>query len=188
MSETVERHHDHTPRVERRDPPLRASEADSLTAYLDYHRDTLRMKVAGLDGEQLGRTLGPSTMTLGGLVKHLTLVEENWFSVVLAGNPFPAPWDTIDWTDDPDWEWRTGATDGPDALLSAYDATLARMDANIAAALARDGLDTLSVKPSRRGEGAFSLRWILLHMIEEYARHNGHADLLREAIDGEVGE
>jgi uncharacterized damage-inducible protein DinB len=188
MSETAEPHHDQAVRIERRDPPLRASEADTLTAYLDYHRDTLRMKVADLDRDQLGRTLGPSTMTLGGLVKHLTLVEENWFSVVLDDRPYSAPWDAIDWHDDPDWEWRTGATDGPDALLEAYEATVARMDANIASALARDGLDTLSVKTSRRGEGAFSLRWILLHMIEEYARHNGHADLLRESIDGQVGE
>jgi len=127
-------------------------------------------------------------MTLGGLVKHLTLVEENWFSVVLDDNPYPPPWDTIDWDADPDWEWRTGATDEPEALLAAYEDTVARMDANIAAALGRDGLDTLSVKTSRHGEGSFSLRWILLHMIEEYARHNGHADLLRESIDGQVGE
>jgi uncharacterized damage-inducible protein DinB len=178
MSDTVERH----------DPPLRGTESETLTAFLDYHRDTLRMKLAGLGHEEMGRTVGPSTMTLGGLVKHLTLVEENWFSVVLDGSPYPPPWDTIDWDADPDWEWRTGATDGPEALLSAYEDTVARMDANIAAALGRDGLDTLSVKTSRHGEGSFSLRWILLHMIEEYARHNGHADLLRESIDGQVGE
>jgi uncharacterized damage-inducible protein DinB len=170
------------------DPPLRAGEAESLLAFLDYHRATLRMKVAGLDTEQLGRTLGSSTMTLGGLVKHLTLVEDDWFSVVLEGNPADEPWDTVDWKNDPDWEWRTGATHGPEALMTAYDKTIARVDANIAAALARSGLDTLSVKEKRHAEGAFSLRWMLLHMIEEYARHNGHADFLRESIDGQVGE
>jgi len=177
-----------TETVERRDPPLRGGEADTLLAFLDYHRDTLRKKVAGLDRGQLGRTLGPSTMTLGGLVKHLTLVEENWFSVVLEGNPLPEPWGSVDWADDPDWEWRTGASDEPTDLLTAYDGTVGRMDAHIAAALERKGLDTESVKTSRHGGGAFSLRWILLHMLEEYARHNGHADLLRESIDGQVGE
>ena len=174
---------------ERVDPPLRAGEAETLLAFLDYHRDTFRLKVAGLDREQLGRTLPPSTMTLGGMVKHLTLVEEDWFSRVLDGTPYSEPWASVDWEGDPDWEWHTGATDGPEALLSAYDETLKRMDANIAAALDRAGLDTESVRPARHaGGGAFSLRWILLHMIEEYARHNGHADLLRESIDGQVGQ
>jgi uncharacterized damage-inducible protein DinB len=172
------------------DPPLRGGEAETLLAFLDHHRDTLRRKVAGLDREQLGRTVGPSTMTLGGLVKHLTLVEDSWFSVVLDGNPYAEPWAGVDWDADPDWEWRTGSMEEPDALLAAYDETVARVDRNIAAALERGGLDTLSVKPSRHhGDGgAFSLRWIVLHMLEEYARHNGHADLLRESIDGEVGE
>jgi uncharacterized damage-inducible protein DinB len=173
--------------IERVDPPLRGDEAETLVAYLDYHRDTLRRKVAGLDREQLGRTFGPSTMTLGGLVKHLTLVEDSWFSVVLKGNPYAEPWDAVDWDGDPDWEWRTGATDGPEALLAEYDATVDRVSAIVGDVIATDGLDALSAKQSRRGEGAFSLRWILLHMIEEYARHNGHADLLRESIDGEVG-
>ena len=175
--------------IERVDPPLRAGEAETVLAFLDYHRDTLRRKLDGLDRGQLGRTLPPSTMTLGGLVKHLTLVEENWFSRVLDDRPYGEPWSSVPWDDDPDWEWRTGATDGPEALLTAYEETVARMDRNIAAAIARGGLDTLSVRTSRHGEeGHFSLRWILLHMIEEYARHNGHADLLRESIDGEVGE
>ena len=171
------------------DPPLRGSEVDTLLAFLDYHRDTFLGKVSGLDAEQLGRRLAPSTMTLGGMVKHLTLVEENWLSRVLDDVPFSEPWASVDWDADPDWEWRTGATDGPEALLAAYEETVARMDAHIAAALARDGLDTLSVRPSRQdGAGQFSLRWILLHLVEEYARHNGHADLIRESIDGQVGE
>ena len=175
--------------VERRDPPLRAREAETVLAYLDYHRDTLRRKVAGLESAQLGRTLPPSTMTLGGLVKHMTLVEESWFSRVLEGNDLGEPWASVSWDDDPDWEWRTGATDDPARLRAAYDEIVSRVDTIIAAALDRDGLDALSARPSRRGEeGHFSLRWILLHMIEEYARHNGHADLIRESIDGQVGE
>jgi uncharacterized damage-inducible protein DinB len=173
---------------QRQDPPLRAGEAETLLAYLDYHRATLLQKVAGLDHEQLGRTLPPSTMTLGGLVKHLTLVEDSWFSVVLAGNPYAEPWDGIDWDADPDWEWRTGSTDGPEALLAAYADTVARVREIVDDVLARSGLDALSAKESRHGDGRFSLRWILLHMLEEYARHNGHADLFRESIDGQVGE
>jgi uncharacterized damage-inducible protein DinB len=188
MSEIVEPRHDQAQDAERRDPPLRSGEAEMLLAFLDYHRDTLRMKVAGLDREQLGRTLPPSTMTLGGLVKHLTLVEDNWFSVVLKGNPYAEPWDSVDWEGDPDWEWRTGAGDGPEALMAAYDETVGRVRRITEETIAADGLDALSDKTSRRGEGAFSLRWILLHMIEEYARHNGHADLIRESIDGQVGE
>jgi uncharacterized damage-inducible protein DinB len=177
-----------TDTIARRDPPSRAGEAETLVAFLDYHRDTLLMKVTGLDREQLGCTLAPSTMTLGGLVKHITLVEDNWFSVVLKGNPAAAPWDSVDWEGDPDWEWRTGSTDGPEALLAAYDETLGRVRRIVDDTIDTEGLDALSVRTSRRGEGAFSLRWILLHMIEEYARHNGHADLLRESIDGQVGE
>ena len=173
---------------DRVDPPLRAGEADTVVAFLDYHRDTLRMKVAGLDREQLGRTLAPSTMTLGGLVKHLTMVEDSWFSVVFRGNPRATPWDGIDWSAEPDWAWRTGATDGPEALLAAYEETVARVSGIVADAIVESGLDSQSAKPSRHGDGPFSLRWILMHMIEEYARHNGHADLLRESIDGQVGE
>jgi uncharacterized damage-inducible protein DinB len=170
------------------DPPLRAGEAETLVAFLDLHRTILRRKLAGLDREQIGRTIGPSTMTLGGLVKHLTLVEDNWFTTVLLGNPPAAPWDQIDWEDDPDWEWRTGSTDEPEALMPAYDETVARVRRNVETVLETDGLDAVSVKESRRGEGRFSLRWILVHMIEEYSRHNGHADLLRESIDGQVGD
>jgi hypothetical protein len=94
-----------------------------------------------------------------------------------------------DWDADHDWDWHRASGLGLDVLLPAYDETVARADRCIAEALEKAGLDAVSVKVSRRtGLGKFSLRWILLHMIEEYARHNGHADLLREAIDGEVGE
>ena len=188
MTDTVEPQPETRP-VTRVDPPLRAGEAETLLAFLDYHRDTLRMKVAGLDDEQLGRTLGPSTMTLGGLVRHLTLVEDSWFSVVLAGNDPAPPWDGVDWDADRDWEWHHAGDLGAAELMAAYDETVTRVDGCIAAALEKDGPAALSAKPARReGAGHFSLRWMLLHMIEEYARHNGHADLLRESIDGEVGE
>ena len=126
-------------------------------------------------------------MPLGGMMKHLALVEVGWFGKTLAGQPYLKLFDDVDWESDPDWEWRTAADDDPQELRMIYDDCVRRADAAIDEALARDGLDTESVGQSS-AEGAFKLRWIMLHMIEEYARHNGHADLLRESIDGQVGE
>jgi uncharacterized damage-inducible protein DinB len=171
-----------SPRV---DPPLRAGESETLLAYLDYHRATFRSKVDGVGPAGLAQRIEPSTMTLGGMMKHLTLVEESWFSRVLLGREFGAPWDGIDWESDPDWEWRTGERA---SLFAAFDAAVTQARADVGHVLEAGGLDALSQRESRNGSGRFSLRWILLHMIEEYARHNGHADLLREAVDGTVGE
>ena len=174
--------------IEHTDPPLRADETTTLLTYLDYHRDTLRLKTEGLDAEQLSTTLPPSTMTLGGMLKHLALVESSWFNDVLMGRPEVEPWASVDWEADVDWDWHSAAADNPEELRRLFDETLAASDAIVQEALADGGLDRLSVRESRRGEGAFSLRWILVHMIEEYARHNGHADLIRESIDGATGE
>ena len=128
-------------------------------------------------------------MTLGGLLKHLALVEDNWFSVVFLGNEDAEVWREVDWDADRDWEWHTAVQDSPDYLRRLFDEAVAASDVIIHEALAGpQGLDTASVRESRRGEGKFSLRWIVVHMIEEYARHNGHADLLRESIDGQTGE
>jgi uncharacterized damage-inducible protein DinB len=173
----------------RTDPPLRGTEAETLLAYLTYHRDTLRLKTGGLTQDQLSSTTAASTMTLGGLLKHLALVEDNWFSVVFLGSEDAEPWRGVDWDADRDWEWHTAARDSPDYLRGLFDEAVAASDAIITEALAGpDGLERLSVRESRRGNGKFSLRWILVHMIEEYARHNGHADLIRESIDGSTGE
>jgi uncharacterized damage-inducible protein DinB len=175
--------------IERVDPPLATDEVTMLRAFLDFHRDTLRRKTAGLTSDQLNATHPPSTMTLGGMRKHLALVEDNWFSVVLLGNDDAEPWRSVDWNADRDWEWHTAADDDPALLRSLFDESVAAADRCIDVALADGGLDRLSARESRHeGEGRFSLRWILLHMIEEYARHNGHADLIRESIDGETGE
>jgi len=172
------------------DPPLTASEVDTLRGYLDYHRDTLRMKTDGLGPEELARLHPPSTLTLGGLLKHAALNDDWWFVRVLEGRETEPDWVPAGVFDhDDDWELTSAATDDPDELRRIFDASRAGADAAIDRALANNGLDTLSVVTSRREAGqAFSLRWILLHMIEEYARHNGHADLIREAIDGVVGE
>nr|WP_098465258.1 DinB family protein [Isoptericola jiangsuensis] len=176
------------PTPDRVDPPLRGDEVATLRAFLDYHRDTLRRKVSGLDAAGLGTPLAPSSMTLGGLLKHLTYVESHWFAVILAGaDPLP-PFDAVDWAADPDWEWHSAADDSPAELRELFDAAVAASDVRLDAALAAGGPDTLSARESRHHGGRFSVRWILVHMVEEYARHNGHADLLREALDGQVGE
>jgi uncharacterized damage-inducible protein DinB len=173
---------------DRTDPPLRGDELATLRGFLDFHRDTLRRKTTGLDAAALSTALPPSTMTLGGLLKHLAYVESSWFAEVLDGaDPIP-PFDDVDWSADRDWEWRTAVHDSPAALRDLFDTAVAASDARLDAALATGGLDRLSVRESRPGEGRFSLRWILVHLVEEYARHNGHADLLREAVDGVVGE
>ena len=174
--------------IERTDPPLAADEATMLAAYLDYHRDTLRMKVDGLSADQLRRTHPPSTLTLGGLLKHLALVEVSWISEVLHGRPMGEPWDSADWDADPDWELHSASDDSPEELRQLMDDAVAQARRGIDEALSQGGLDNLSVTPSRRTGEQYSLRWILLHMIEEYARHNGHADLIRESIDGVTGE
>jgi len=172
----------------RTEPPLRAGEATTLRAFLDYHRDTLRWKTSGLSAAQLDTPLAPSPMTLGGLVKHLAYVESNWCSVVLAGHDPLPPFDTADWGQDRDWDWHSAATDSPEELRGTYDRTVAAADRLLDAALARDGLETLSAREDRHGGGRFTVRWILTHLVEEYARHNGHADLLRESIDGSTVE
>ncbi len=171
-------------------PPLAGDEVTTVRAYLDFHRDTLRWKVDGLTQEQLAQRLEPSTMTLGGMMKHLALVESHWFEVVLVGGEtMMHPFDAVDWEADPDWDWHSAVDDTPEQIRALFDEAVARSDRVVAEALATSaGLDTLSVRPSRRSGNPYSLRWILLHMVEEYARHNGHADLIRESIDGAAGD
>ena len=164
--------------------PYVGDERTVLTGFLAWHRATLRQKAAGLDAEQLLRTLPPSDLTLGGMVKHLAFVEDWWFGAVLLGAQ-GEPWASVDWEADEDWDWHSAADDTPEQLWSLYDETVARSDAAVRAS---ESLDRLAERRTQRTDQAISLRWILVHMIEEYARHNGHADLLRESIDGETGE
>ena len=166
------------------DPPETGTEADQLNAFLDVQRETILRKTEGLTREQLARPHPPSTLTLGGLLNHLALVEDSWFRVRFAGLPDDDLWAGVDWDADPDYEFRTAADVGPAELRRRYADACARSRAVVAAA---DGLDQLSVQV--RGNGRhFDLRWMMLHLIEETARHAGHADLLREAIDGATGE
>jgi hypothetical protein len=174
----------------RAQPPINGPEAGVLRGFLDYHRVTLRMKTDGLDGAQLDQALAPSPMTLGGLVKHLAYVEDWWFNQVFAGHPEPEPWASADWEADNDWDWHSAAQDSPEELHALLEASIAVSDRILTEALATsEGLDALSSVESRRLPGErYSLRWVLVHLIEEYSRHNGHADLIRESIDGAVGE
>jgi uncharacterized damage-inducible protein DinB len=169
------------------DPPLHGDEVTVLRSFLTYHRDTLRWKCSGLTQEQLAQPLAPTDMTLGGLMKHMAIVEAYWFDVILADRGYVAPFDGDD-VDDPEWEWVTARDDTPAQLRAWFDEAVVRADAFTDEALARDGLDAESVGKSRRLGTTFTLRWILVHMIEEYARHNGHADLIRESIDGQKGD
>jgi hypothetical protein len=176
--------------MERTEKPLRADEATSLRAFLDHHRDTFRWKCEGLTQEQLARPLAPSEMTLGGMIKHLAVVEQSWFEDDFLGLGLMPPYDAVDWDADEDWEWHTAKDDTPEELFALLDEARRRSDAVLDQALAPGGvgLDGLSFSEHPDGRGRFSLRWIILHMIEEYARHNGHADLIRESIDGQTGQ
>jgi len=168
----------------RTDPPETGTELDQLTSYLDLQRETLLLKAEGLDRQQMAQVHPPSTLTLGGLLNHLALVEDSWFVERFAGRPENELWAGIDWDADPDYEFRTAAEVEPDVLRRRYEEACARSREVVAAA---QGLEQLSVVPRRNG-ARFQLRWVLLHMIEETARHVGHADLIRESIDGTVGE
>jgi uncharacterized damage-inducible protein DinB len=174
--------------VGRPEPPLAGDEAATLLGFLDYQRATLEWKTRGLDDVGLRARTAASTMTLGGLLKHVTWVEDHWFSWALWGNERSEPWASVDWTADRDWEWNSAAADPPDALRALWAETIERSRLRTAEALADGGLDQLAVQAWPNVDEVPSLRWILVHMIEEYARHNGHADLLREAADGETGE
>lgn len=167
---------------QRVDPPFAADERTMLEAWLDYHRATLLLKCADLSPDDLRRrSVPPSTLSLLGLVRHMTDVERNWFARVLDGDAGAGP---LHWSqDDEDGDFDNVDTADADADLALYAAEVERCRARAAA---HGSLDVLGAR--RRDGHDVSLRWIYVHMIEEYARHNGHADLLRERIDGRTGE
>jgi uncharacterized damage-inducible protein DinB len=171
----------------RPEPPLAADEAATLLGFLEYQRATLAWKCAGLDAAGLQATVAASSMTLGGLLKHLAYVEDVWCSRRLHGRDPTPPWDTVDWKADPDWDWHSAAEDTPEQLHALWRDAVARSRSLVTQALADGGLERLARRGRRDGRTP-SLRWILVHLVEEYARHNGHADLLRESVDGLTGE
>ena len=167
--------------------PIAGDETTSLLGSLERQRRIFAWKCGGLDAAGLRAAHAPSSMTLGGLLKHLALVEDEYFSSRLPGRELGAPWSAVDWDADPDWEWHSAADDSPEQLMTLWQDAVARSRAEVTEALADGGLDHVARHTNSRGEVP-KLRRIMIDMIEEYARHAGHADLIRESVDGLVGE
>ncbi|WP_405570797.1 DinB family protein [Streptomyces sp. NBC_01167] len=164
---------------DRIDPPMRGDERETLRAYLDYHRATLAMKTEGLTDDELRRrSMPPSTLTLLGLVRHMAEVERTWFRRVINGEDIP-----LVWSDEGDYQVAYDASGSTGA--EAFAAWQTEIDHARRIEKEAASLDVTGYQP-RWGEDV-SLRLVMLHLIHEYARHNGHADFLREGIDGTVG-
>jgi uncharacterized damage-inducible protein DinB len=165
--------------------PLAGTEAQTLTGFLDYQRATLAWKCRGLDDDQLRTTLHPTAITLAGLLKHLARVEDYWFGCVIAEQPRLEPWASMPWAA----EWDNHVEHTGDELRALWSGRVEAAHQVVVTAMSATDDPLGTTHPAWGGDTAqVSLRWVLTHMIEEYARHNGHADLLREAIDGETGE
>jgi Protein of unknown function (DUF664) len=169
------------------EPPLAGTEVEQLIGALDCLRMTFRWKADDLDAAGLRTRIGVSELTLGGLLKHLALIEDHSSTTKLAGASPGTPWESADWDDDPSWEFHSAADDSPEELYALYDAAVERSRARFAKALADGGLDQLvhTAWPDGRH---INLRRLVCDLIEEYGRHTGHADLIREAVDERVGE
>lgn len=165
-------------------PKRHGDERSTLRATLDQQRASFLTKIDGLQADQLAQPLPPSTLTLGGLAKHLALVEDHWFQHSFAGERLVEPWASAPFDDDPDWELNTAQHDSPEQLRTWYLDAIARSNAVYDAAPTLDQMNS----PANTPRMPFDLRWVTLHMIEETARHAGHADLIRESIDGAVGD
>lgn len=169
------------------EPPLAGDETATLIGSLERQRATFAWKCGGLGAAGMHASVGTSTMTLAGLVKHLAFVEDDYFTRRLHDRPLDEPWASVDWDADWDWEWHSAADDPPEQLIVLWQQAVARSRSALDEALGNGGLDQLCkfVWPDGRSP---SLRRLLIDLIEEYARHVGHADLIRESVDGLVGE
>ncbi|TRW46635.1 DinB family protein [Georgenia yuyongxinii] len=167
------------------EPPLVGDEASTLLGSLERQRATFAWKCAELDATQLRVSVGASAITLGGLLKHLAYMEDLNFTHELAGHDLPPPWSTVDRSTAQGWEWRSAADDSPQQLYNLWQEAVTRARTAIAEVLAAGGPQAQYT--TEGGEKA-TVRRLLVDMIEEYARHTGHADLIREALDGRVGE
>lgn len=163
------------------EPPIAGSELDTLLATLERNRKVLAWKCADLDAAAMATTVGTSAITLGGLLRHLARVEHHSFAWKLHDHPDPAT--PSDW--DRDWVWT--AADDPAQVWQEWHTAVQRSRELVSDALADGGMDRAKGHDFP-GAGAPSLRRVVVDMIEEYARHTGHADLIREAVDGRVGE
>jgi hypothetical protein len=169
------------------EPPLSGSETEHLLGALDRLRWTFRWKAAGLDSDGLKTRIGASTLTLGGLLKHLAFVEDYTFTAKMRGEPPSEPWRTTYQVDVDDWDFESAADDSPAELYALWDDAVATARVRIADAIADGGLDQPVHLADDDGQHA-SLRRLIFDLVEEYGRHTGHADLLREAVDGLAGE
>jgi hypothetical protein len=169
------------------EPPVAGNEVEHLVGALERLRTTFRWKADGLDAAGLQTRIGASSLTIGGLLKHLAANEDYTFNVKFRGEPIGGPWADNGWTDDNDWEFNSAANDKPEELYALWDGAVERSRARLAAAIADGGLDQPAHITWPDGQHA-SLRRLVCDLIEEYGRHTGHADLLREAVDGRVGE
>jgi len=167
------------------EPPLAGTEAEHLIGALDRLRTTFRWKADGLDEKGLEVRIGASSLTLGGLLKHLAVVEDFTTTTKLRGGPPEGPW--VAGYGGDGWEFTSASDDSPEQLYALWDGAVERSRARIAAALTEGGLDQLVHVGDAEG-GHSSMRRLLCDLLEEYGRHTGHADLLREAVDGLVGE
>ena len=173
--------------VGRPEPDPAANEVETLRGFLNYQRATLKWKSEGLSQDEMNICVAHSTITLGGLIKHMTFVENEWFWRWIGDNDRLEPWLSADFSTYPDWEFESAKEEDGETLFSNWNASVALSEKVLSDLLAKGGLDQLAKRKWPSGESP-SLRWILVHMIEEYARHNGHADFIRESIDGSVGE
>ena len=173
--------------VGRPEPEPAANEVETLRGFLNYQRATLKWKSEGLTQNQMNVCVAKSAITLGGLLKHMTFVENEWFWRWVGDNDRLEPWLSADFTNEPDWEFTSASDESVETLVSNWKASIDLSESILEESLQTGGLDQLAKRKWPSGESP-SLRWILVHMIEEYARHNGHADFIREAIDGSTGE
>jgi hypothetical protein len=171
------------------EPPLAGSEVEHLVGALDRLRATFRWKADDLDDAGLRARVGASTLTLGGLLKHLAAAEDYMFTIKLTGEPIGSPWEAAGWDGRGNWPFTFALThdDTSERLYALWDGAVRRSRDRFDAALADGGLDR-HVALTWPGRGPLSLRRLICDLIEEYGRHTGHADLLREAVDGRVGE
>lgn len=160
-------------------------ERTTLTETLDYFRVVLLRKANGLSDDQLGQRVHPSNLTIGGLLMHMALVEDWWFDHRFLGNDERQPWVEFPWEDDPDWELNNAHLTPGDQQRQLFLGAITRSRQTVE--MTRS-LDQLSSRCREADGNAWNLRWIVVHMIEEYARHCGHADFLRQAIDGATGD
>jgi hypothetical protein len=169
------------------EPPFHGSEAEHLLGSLDRLRATFRWKADGLDTAQLRTRLPTARLTVGGLVKHLAAQEDYASAVKIAGGRMPEAWHDHGWDGDDDWEFTSAAEQTADELYALYDGAVARSRALVATAVEKRGLGGDSGVTLDDGTKA-SIRRVLFDLLEEYGRHTGHVDLVREAVDGRIGE